>query len=103
MLQIISTGIGCVVLGLVAWMWCVTGSGNTSPAGHEFGSGLEWLIFLLYIVGFVVWVFGIRALLTDPRRYRVILQLASAIVYFWPVGMFIMAELNDRYLDMHIH
>ncbi|MEN6558719.1 MAG: hypothetical protein ABFC54_11120 [Thermoguttaceae bacterium] len=102
MLQIISAGIGCVVLGLAGWMWYFTGSGNTSPAGHDFGSGLSWLTLLLYIIGFGIWAIGLPALLIDPRRYRVILQLASAVVYFWPVVAIVVAESNDHHLGMHV-
>jgi hypothetical protein len=102
MIQIISAGIGCVVLGLTGWMWYFTGSGNTSPAGHEFGSGLLWLTLLLYIIGFGVWATGIPTLLIDPRRYRVILQSASAVVYFWPIVTIVVTELNDHYFGMHV-
>jgi hypothetical protein len=100
--QIISAGIACVVLGLAGWNWYFMGTGDTSPAGHEFGTGVEWLTVLLYIAGFAVWIIGLPALLRDPRRHRITLQLASAIIYFWPVGALVVRELNDRYLGMHV-
>jgi hypothetical protein len=100
--QIISAAIACVVLGLAGWQWYFTGTGNTSPAGHEFGTGLMWLTLLLYVIGFAAWVIGLPVLLVDPRRYRIILQLASAIVYVWPVVTLVMGEFNDRHLRTHV-
>jgi hypothetical protein len=101
MLQAIPATIAAVVAMLVGYMICFPESGGGGP-GREFGSGLAWLTLGLYVIGFISWVVGLVGLFFKRQRYRVILQVASAVVYFWPPVAITTSIVRDRYFNVHV-
>lgn len=101
MIQVISGAIAAVVALLCGYMIWFPESGGPRP-GAEFGTGLLWSTFALYGIGCLLWVVGLIGLMFARQRYQVILQLASAVVYFYPVVLYVFGIVWDRSFAVHL-